>query len=196
MKSTIRRRIAVVSAVFGALSASASTVYAQSSTSGGGWGFEGRAGSSTSAFIVRNFNSNWSGLLGGNFDFSQQERESPKVKGTNVNIVGSFILRRAWGAGPVRPFIGFGPMVGRNTSESTSGSPEVKSKTTSLNIGGRGELGGMVPVTSVLSFGVLMNVNVNRQSMKTTVTNSNIENKTTGMQSSIGGLQFLASLKF
>ena len=200
MVFTIRRRIAVIGSAVLTLVAFAQSARAQSSDAAG-WGFEGRAGSANGAYLVRHFSSNWSALLGGNFDYSKQDRDDAAATSTSsYNLTGSFILRRAWGAGRVRPFIGLGPILSTNRQETKPGpsspTPQFSSKSEGWGIGGRGEFGGIVPVTSGLSFGLLMNVNVNSLHMEASNSGSTTKAKTDILQSSIGGLQFLASVKF
>ncbi len=98
----------------------------------------------------------------------------------------------------VHPFIGLGPTVSylHNESLGPSGTTTERNTNNQTGIGGRGELGGIVPVTSILSFGIVANLIINHYSATGTSSSLSFENKSTINQGSIGGLQFIGSIKF
>lgn len=201
MTNTIRRRIAAVSATMFSLIGVAPQLAAQNA-SPAGWGAEGRVGNQSGAYLVRRFSDNWSALIGGDLSYGVQKRtDQPALKSNSYDGSASFILRRAFGARAFRPFIGVGPTFmfqGQETKPVQSPSQGVQilgGKTTVHGFGGRGEFGGIMSVTSNLSFGLLMNANV-ATTHSTFGNPGQPQTEADYTFANIGGLQFFASVKF
>ncbi|MEO7998265.1 MAG: hypothetical protein ABI852_12520 [Gemmatimonadaceae bacterium] len=174
----------------------ASQAGAQTASGGAGWGAEGHIASGSEVFLSRWFSDEWTLLFGGTAAVSSSKRNESSDKNEYKNLSLTALLRRSWGSGSVRPFIGVGPSFTINQSKNTSNfSGAVNtSKDTGKSIGARGEFGALVPVASKVYLGLSTIVAYGHSSNEST--NLTGKSKSSGNGVSAGNLQFLIGFRF